>query len=292
MPLMPMGMIVCAHEERLAYLRELAEKYDPLAIGPWPCARSVDEAIALLQGPERPPLFLLFSLRGRHFDHEDVFRLTAKTELPVLVELDGDHPQEAFKMLGHGAFHVVSSLITHDKKLWSVISKVAAGDPQPIEDPILKEVHVQRSAKNWGFMCMNYESTKVENSDYDFGIKPVMKRLDLDLKRCDRIRTSEAALRVQVQKGIRERLVLVVLVSSCTAWTHYEMGYAHGRKKVSLPLYRESSGERAPGAIPDFLAGDKLTTYCTKTELAMKLFFGLGGTEKDLLPEDRPTPQP
>jgi hypothetical protein len=287
---MPTGMIVCADQGRCEYMKDV-EKYDPIRTGRWDHAGSIDEAIDLLVKSRTLHRFILLSMVGEQFSVDDLQRLKAVTRTPVIVELDGDDPQEAFRMLGHGAIHVASRFISRVDKYWDIISKVSSGQHQPISSLLLKPTELQRPMKNWGFMCMSYQITILEHSDYYYAIKPTTDRLGLDLNRCDAIPTNESDLLAQVKNAIDERSVLVVHVSSATEWTVFEMGVAVGLGKVVLLLFRESGGERARGAIPRFLIRDRLVKYCTMTELAMKLFFGLGGTDADLRPEDRPQPK-
>jgi len=57
----------------------------------------------------------------------------------------------------------------------------------------------------------------------------------------------------------------------------YEIGYAEGLGKGIILLWRTGSQP-----IPALLKGLRYVEYSTKVELAMKLFFGLGGTQTDL----------
>ena len=144
-----------------------------------------------------------------------------------------------------------------------------------------------------------------------------MARLGFDLKRRNEIPTNQSDLVGRWRMGFRKRKVVVALVSSPTDWTNYEMGFARGYGNPILALYREFGGEQGRATIlrfpildwlvkalaresggvrergfPGYLKGHKLVKYSTMTQLAMKLFFGLGGTEADLFPEDRPRPKP
>ena len=102
--------------------------------------------------------------------------------------------------------------------------------------------------------------------------------LRLELRRLDEIDPAPLDLREAVRAAIAEREVLVAQVSSTTANTMYEVGYADAlKKKKIIFLWRRGSTP-----VPALIAGFRHVEYSTMTELAMKLFFGLGGTRADL----------
>jgi hypothetical protein len=211
---------------------------------------------------------------------EGLARVRNKSAAPALVELQVDDPLLAYRLLGHEAIHVVSSAIFRVERLWWGCMMTFSGCPQPFYKPVLPKV--TRPAAEWGFMSMVYDVTKPDHFEYERAISPTMKRLRLELSRCDEVPTSELDLKRQIAEAIRNSQVVVVQVSSQSPWTIWEVGFAEGSQKQLLLLYRERSCDK-----PGFLQAYRHLEYCTATELALKLFFGLGGTMNDLLPEDR-----
>jgi hypothetical protein len=308
-------MIICADKGRAEYLREL-EQFDRSYTGPWDHVRSIDQALDVLKRA-KSHRFLLISMAGGRFTEADLQLLKPAATTSIIVELEGDDPDRAYTLLAHGACRVISPVNLQLKKLWKIVSKVSPGHKKQPDEPYLESEYRIRPMENWGFMCMRYEETKAEHCDYFHAIKPTMDRLGLDLKRCDEIATNESNLVAQVEEGIRKRKVLVVFVSSPADWISYELGFARGLGKAVLPLYREFGGEQmrttAPRlpildwlvkrpalerggererSVPDYLMGHKLVKYSTMTQLAMTLFFGLGGTPADLLDTDRAFTKP
>jgi hypothetical protein len=57
----------------------------------------------------------------------------------------------------------------------------------------------------------------------------------------------------------------------------YEIGFADAHNKTIIALRRNNSPP-----LPAVIRGALYVNYSTKTELALKLFFGLGGTMDEL----------
>jgi hypothetical protein len=218
--------------------------------------------------------FIIFNLAGvTHADQELRLLRSAFPDVRIIVELDGDDPGKAFQMLRLGAFVVVSSRITKTVSLWDIITK-AIGNKTPYGALMsVKRWQSKQPPKQWGFMSMTFNPGDQNHIDYDLGICPAMRELGLEVQRVDDIRyTGPPDMRKKIKDAIARRPVVLAQTSSYTANTMYEIGLADAWGKTII-LLRRTTGEPIPAVLKGLLYVD----YSTLTELAMKLFFGLGG---------------
>ena len=190
----------------------------------------------------------------------------------IVVVLDLDDPERAFDMLRQGAFNA----ITETADLWAMITQAASGQ----ERPYGMLLNVSRPQPEWGFMSMTYDPRDENHNDYWLAIKPTVLRLQLGLHRIDElsIRARDPELQAQIIEVISKRPVFIAQLSSYTPNTAWEIGVACDQNKTIIPLRRRTSTE----PIPAVLKGLTRIEYSSRTELAMRLFFGLGGTMSNL----------
>jgi len=236
-------------------------------------------AVAALGSSPPPVDFVVFSLVGGGDASQGLAHLKgACRDARVIIEFaeDYDNPTEAIELLREGAFVVVSQSMLRRAELWGTITHAISNNTP--HDTVL---HVKRPGKgklkNWGFMSMTFNPGDQNRLDYQFAIEPVMGLLRLELHRVDRISFTSAVLLERVQQAIRGHDVIVAQISATTDNTMYEVGYADSLNKQPIVLWRRGS-QPVPALIENFVRVE----YATMTELAMKLFFGLGGTRSDL----------
>jgi len=272
-------VIVCSDGARQAALSNLIETFRgtlPVEIQEF---GSPAEAVDGVSSAATPPNVVIFSLvkgtdpyKGLRF----LGSLDGKPRIIVEVPDNGDDPDMAIRLLRRGAYVVVSRYLSRTAELWRIIRKAMCND-----GPHERILDVSRSAtgvlEQWGFMSMTFNPGDQNDNDYDFAIKPVTELLGLELRRLDEIDPDPRDLRESVRDAIAEREVLVAQVSSTTANTMYEVGYADAQKKKIIVLWRRGSTP-----VPALIVGFRRVEYSTMTELAMKLFFGLGGTRANL----------
>jgi hypothetical protein len=197
-------------------------------------------------------------------------------EAPVTVELHWDDPAMAFAMLRSGAYNVISSRpIFRAEELWRLVTRSVSGN-QPY--PALVQEN-QRPQPAWGFMSMTFDVRSLDHSDYELAIRPTMRHLGLGLHRIDEIPYNGFPMgRERIVNEINNRPVLVALVTTLTLNTMDEITVARQGRKTVLPLRRYQRAED----LPEHLKGMFYVEYASMTELAMKLFVGLGGPIDDL----------
>jgi hypothetical protein len=190
----------------------------------------------------------------------------------VVVATEVDDPDRAFDMVRWGAFNVVVGAAD----LWENIVKAVGEEERPY--PVL--LKVSRPQRKWGFMSMSFDSARPDNDDYGLGVKPTMRRLQLELNRIDEIVREPGApvLEAMIRKTITECPALVANISSYNFNTGYEIGLARGLGKTIILLRRRGSSEPVPAMIRDLV----YIEYASMVELSLRLFFGLGGTRADL----------
>jgi len=266
-------VVTCADVTRRDFLAEVVQQHAPpnaLVVVKAPTAKdAAGRALA-----RESVSFIVLSLVGGGVPESDMKLL--KQDFPkarIIVELNDDDVESAFEMLRLRAFNVVSCLITRTEKLWEIFTKAIAAEP-----PYGPLIPVNNRECPWGFMSMSFSPGSPAHNDYYFAICPTMKCLGLNLRRVDEMPYQGTPLLGEmVQKAIVDCPIFVVLISSPTLNTQQEVGLALARKKTIIFL-RRADGE----PIPALLQGQFYVEYSTMTELAMKLFFGLGGNRADL----------
>jgi hypothetical protein len=272
---MPSILVICPDRQRLTFLQQVVRQFNPRDSGKVVGAASVGAAQKKAPGLVNA---VLLSLVGGDQPTRDLPELQQSfPTAPVLVELDCDDPEQAFAMLRLGAYSVVvSKPITRAEKLADLLSQAVSGQ-RPYRKPLLS---VNRPQPNWGFMSMHYRLATQDQHDYDLAITPAMRYLGLGLQRYDEMdHDGPPDLAARVSKAIDARPVLVAQISTFTHNTAIEIALARERRKTILFLRRDA-GEVEP--IPALLEGIEYVSYSTMTELAQRLFFGCGGSRKDL----------
>jgi hypothetical protein len=201
----------------------------------------------------------------------------------IIAQIADDSPAAAFNMLRLGVYAAVQARIGDSNELWALFNRVVA-DSSPYE-PLFKET-IARPQERWGFLSMAFLRSDgpdvparfLADADYRQAIAPAMKRLGLGVHRAD-----GGSDRMQmfwwprVKRMIDAHPVFMALISCCTDNVKREIDYAESKRKPILLLKRQASD-----AGPDYDGAD-CCLYSSKTELAMMLFFGLGGTRVDLI---------
>jgi hypothetical protein len=197
-------------------------------------------------------------------------------------------------VLDYGVYYVVPKGTMRLSKLSQILSEAVGGNPIPNFNRLVDENvtsladHVKSS---WGFMSMNWDDTHTDGHDYNSGVLPAMKRLGVALQRMDAFYANQQGIRHSIELGIRSRKVVVAMLSPYKTGktdgdSHppspnvmYEVATAYAVKNPVILLYRESGrGElSANRTIPAVLRGEGHIAYSSKCELALKLYFGLGG---------------
>ena len=267
-----LAIVICTDVGRRSFLIAVVRQYGP-GIQVQDFASAID-AVNAGRATADTVQFVVLALTGGGDPPADLPLLQgAFPQAPLIVELEDDAPEVGFEMVRLGAFVAVAPDITRTKQLWDIITKaMGGGRPYP---PI---VPVNRPDDEWGFMSMTFNPGDQNHNDYFLAVSPVMKYLALGLHRLDEIPYSgPPELRSRIKNGISGRPVLVAQISSHTPNTMYEIGLADAQDKTIIPL-RRTDGD----PLPAVLQGIVYVEYSTMTELAMKLFFGLGGTRADL----------
>jgi hypothetical protein len=230
-------------------------------------------AVRLADSKVNPVVVLLSRVGGGDPDRDIPFLRSVRHDIPIVVELDGDDPKAAFAMLRLRAYNVVSNKIFNVGELCDILIRAIGNSPA--YPP--QYGNPERPQPNWGFTSMTFKPGSQDNADFNLAIRPTARVLRLGIERCDEIASERASdLRIRIQKAILQRSVLVAQLSTCTLNTMYEIGFADARKKTIIFLLRR------PSPLPAVLQGVAYLEYSTWTELAMKLFYGLGGNENDL----------
>jgi len=274
-------VLVCAKVSRRSHLKKLIEAYNcgtPSKVESFSTIASAMGAVARL-GAEVDLVF--YSLAGSENGVEDIRLLQGPlSDVPIIVEFarDHDHPPRALELLALGAYVVCSERIGRAEVLWDMFTRARGGMP-PYE--VIMDVTAPRD--NWGFMSMVFRPGSLDLNDYVLAIRPVMDILKLNPRRLDEVDPGRRDLRERVQEAIKSREVLIAQISSQTGNTLYEIGHADALKKRIVILRRTGSSD-----VPALLNGFLRVEYSTMTELAMRLFFGLGGTRAMLGPPASP----
>ena len=269
---MPLVLVVCRQTLRrdllCTALRTLLVGFQVIG------CESPAQAAARLADSGATAVVVLLSLVGGGDAQQDIRLLRgARPNIPIVVELAEDNPEDAFEMLALGAFNVVCSELSRFGELCDILIRAIGNGPA--YPP--QYGNPERPQPNWGFISMTFEPGSQDNADFNWAIRPTARVLRLGIERCDEIASERASdLRIRIQKAILQRSVLVAQLSTCTLNTMYEIGFADAKKKRIIFLLRR----RNP--LPAVLEGAAYLDYSTWTELAMKLFFGLGGNENDL----------
>ena len=275
--------VVCADEDRRNFLAQVVRHHAPAgAIAATVEFRTVNDAlntVNTVKGRESLS-FVVLSMVGGGVAESDVQVLTQEfRQSRIIVELDDDDVERAFEMLRLGAFNVVSYLITKTGMLWDIFTRAIVPDRRPY-GPLVNVVarNAERGISPWGFMSMPFDASSPAHGDYFFAICPTMKRLGLELRRLDEmVYEGLPHLEEKARKAISACPVFVTFISYLTPTCLLEVEVALSEKKTIVLLWRPGVGD-----IPKILKGKLYVEYSTMTELAMKLFFGLGGSSADL----------
>lgn len=233
----------------------------------------------------------------------DIHTLLAQvgTTVKVIVQINDDDPKLAFDLLRRGAYYVMPRPFLRSTKLLDVVGKAARTGTRYISEPLLGNdfLCTTKNKRDWGFMSMNWLQSHSDGYDYNFSIAPTFKQLGLQLQRLDEFFVEAKSVRERTEKGIDSRRVVLALISpyretiantfgqSTSSITFppspnvmYELGIASAKGKQIILLYRDTGVASAADnpAIPAVLRDAPLVEYSTRTELAIKLYFGLGGS--------------
>ncbi len=272
---MPSIHVVCRNGKHRNFLVKGLSDLNALAGVPvLPCGTPAQAADLLSTRTGGVDAIVYSLLGGGDPDRDLPLLLQAGNNAPVIVELDGDDPKDAYAMLRLRAYNVVSRDLLKIPELCAIVNRgIGGGLPYPQQYLL-----AQRQKLSWGFMSMSFDPGSQDHVDFEWAIRPTARLLDLGLDRFDDIVfQGHCDLRLRIQQAILERTWLVAQLSTHTPNTMYEIGFADAHKRTILALRRRNSPP-----LPAVLAGALYLDYSTKTELAMKLFFGLGGTENDL----------
>jgi hypothetical protein len=275
---MPRGIVICPDARRRDFLVRLCRQFTPPGFGDVLPYASAAEAVAS-RGVPGPVQYILLSLVGSGVPGQDLPALrSAFPKAPVVGELATDDPEQAFKLLRLGAFNVVTAYpVTRAEKHWEVISLASQG-VRPYRQSLLR---VRRPHPEWGFMSMDFRLGNQNQHDYDRAIRPAMRHLGLGLERYDEMdHDGPPDLRARIDRAIDRRPVLVAQISTFTLNTMYEIVRALAKER-DLIFLRRDSGDQIE-EIPALLRDMEYVAYSTMTELAMRLYFGLGGTSEEL----------
>ncbi len=271
---MPTGMIVCADPKRQAALRRWVTGMPGGIAGLLTYATVAEAAGALASGTPAPG-FAVYSLAGGGNALQGLPELKAALpDVPVIVEFpkNVDDPKAALDLLRLGAFNVVTDRIARVNEFRDMILRGVNGT---VPYPTIRSV--PRPQADWGFMSMTFEPGDEIYREYLSAIRLVMDLLGLTVRRVDEIDPRPLDLRQRIHEAIGARSVLIAQVSAQTSNVMYEIGYADALNKDIIVLWRTGSSP-----IPAVLKGFVYVSYSTATELALKLFFGFGGTGADL----------
>lgn len=279
---MPEIIVICADADRRRHLAEAVKERLPAGWGGVRDFAVRAEAAAYLKNTPAVASVVLYSLVGASTDERRLPPLRDMFgERTVVVELDRDDPGQALDMVRLGAFNVLHSQPCWDtQNFWLVMSRALARDkPYPVILPVKRP-----SKKKWGFVSMPFDTTHPSHNDYYFAVCPVMKALKLELARYDDMdkRYAGSDLRSRTATLIEERAVFLLLASTVTEDMAIEVGCAIAYKLQMICLRRHTPNQTL-GPLPDLLQGTEEHRYANMIELAMRLFFGLGGTQQDLL---------
>lgn len=214
----------------------------------------------------------------------------------LLVEIEDDTAEIALSyVLDYGIYYVYPRGTMRLPKLSQILHEAVGGNLIPNFKRLVKENVTSLSTSQrqaWGFMSMNWHETHPDGSDYSSGVFPAMKRLGVSLQRMDAFYVDQQGIRRNIEEGIRSRAVVVAMLSPYQGHVApgndqppspnvmYEVATAYAVGNRVILLYRES-GRNALSAntmVPAVLRGEDHLAYSSKCELALRLFFGLGGT--------------
>ncbi|MBI4664171.1 MAG: hypothetical protein HY735_35700 [Verrucomicrobia bacterium] len=268
-------IIVASDQTRQNFLGEVVKVCAPRGAIDVRKAYTANDAASTVQDRDTVPFIVLSLVRSRTPDLDMPILKRDFPKVRIIVELEDDDVESAFKMLELGAFNVVSSVITKTSRLWQVFRRAIAKEPP--YDPI---VTVDDRNRPWGFISLPADSESFAHNDYYFAIRPTMNRLGLDLRRMDEIPIESVLLPAEkIKQAIADRPVFVTLISYPTPNVQRELEIASTLRKKIIFLRRAD-----PGPLPSLPQIPGSVDYSTMTELAMKLFFGLGGQLSQVRP--------
>jgi hypothetical protein len=276
---MPSGIVICPDRQRCDFLVRLVRQFTPPGAGEAASCAGAAEVLPAARDLPGPVRYVLLSLVGGGTPEHDLPLLQQTLpDVPVLVELAEDNPEQAFALLRQGACNVLAgSPLTRAEKHGEAIALAGQGK-RPYRQPLLR---VSRPCREWGFMSMDFRPGSRNQHDYDLAVRPAMRLLGLDLRRYDEMdHDGPPDLRARIDRAIDRHPVLVAQISTFTPNTMYEIGCAQGKGKSILFLRRDGGDQLEE--IPALLRGVEYLAYATMTELAMRLYFGLGGTGEEL----------
>jgi hypothetical protein len=219
----------------------------------------------------------------------------------VVAVLREDDPALAFDLIAQGAQYVFAVPMQGTTPgepnavemlrllLYPLLAELVSGQP-PLS--LLKGDRLRPTDKV--FMSMRYDSSRRntrEELDYHQAIVPALRNLgvDIELSRSRRNRYGRTT-NAKVVEEIHCSRVILVQVSELTAYVAYEIGAADS----ALRLRTERPGEQTlaleemillhpvAAALPTVAEGLDRLEYVNRTDLALKLFLGFGGSWDDL----------
>jgi hypothetical protein len=290
---MPCGIVVCACPQRRARLLKVARTRKQTGEGSVKEFSTAEETMRYYAAGADSAEFVLLGLTEQERRTSDLVTLRdGLRTAPVIVELAGDEPTLVFELLRAGAFDVRAQYPVRSEKLWKTILCACGGGPQaaPPYQKLLPMLKLDKKG-HWGFLSMTFENKDETTDDYHIAICTAWRALKLpdeSLQRADQIEHADLDMRRRVQEALKQRSVLVALLSTPDRDTlpnpnvMYEIGYAEALGKPVLCLWRDT-GYGMPAVCDPLLH----VPYSNRTELALALFFGLGGTRELLRQSER-----
>jgi hypothetical protein len=226
----------------------------------------------------------------------------------VLVHLQDDEPEDAFKLIAKGAFHVLAvarNPISADASSTSSDAQTLLGKLCDLLYPVLTHIDSPRchepplpakflpskiASTDRVFISMKYNARRNSGAelDYVFAIEPAMRRLGLTVKLSREIHTGHPRdLNKKLFEEISKARVVLLLAREFTHFVAYEMGVVDALlhlRSLGASSVLESLIPICPLYVtPDPMAENLvLERYANRTDLALQLFYGLGGTYHDL----------
>lgn len=294
------GFIICGNEQRRAQLEDIKTFY---SAGDWPSF--VDFAEAVEWAKQNQPDRAIFHVT-RDQGVASLQRLRTEIRCPIIVELERDEPATAFEFLKKGARYVVSAEATRIQLLWDKVLAMGRPLSEQIAGARIDVNLTQAPGRAWGFLSMAWDDDhRFEQTEYELAIRPAMEHLGVKLTNLQWDANPHDEVRRRIESALDDCSVLLAQISKPTLNTMYEIGFARGRNNKTIVLMRRD--ERGPASLrtggkagssagpppatdnpyvsprPPVLQGLNEIQYASLTDLALQLYFRLGGTHDRLM---------
>ncbi|MEQ1826283.1 MAG: hypothetical protein ABL921_10060 [Pirellula sp.] len=203
----------------------------------------------------------------------------------IIFDVPTEDPELAFESIKAGADYVDYGLSGSPGQLNRILANPQAG--------MLEEIGISKlcnlSKQNMKFfMSMSFAPNTTTELVYRQVLKPTLKRLSMTISREDETSLAPFEIGTKTKLAIEASDVLVMDMDGLTLNTMYEVGYAEG-KGIPVVLFAKdclvritpacnSCGRPTVSEIPALLRNVQHVRYTNRIALAMRLYFGLGGT--------------